>query len=224
MEKYRLQGIGPEDDLYSEGNLRHDHVDLCILVSGKMTVWCDGLPIHGIHPGQFINSVEWASVLQVQDTLDDMGWEQQVQICSDEDSTYLRIHGDHLEWLKSHKNKLWRLLEAIVCADVSEKLYKMNEGFEKIIQQRDQVKKKALIRLSVRSVSLEALHVSSKGWNVSDNWLQAENRSKLLGWYNDSLCKCQSMTTKKCSHTLAGSKAINILLVNYFLSWDWQNH
>ena len=110
-----------------------------------------------------------------------MGWEQQVQICSDEDSTYLRIHGDHLERLKSHKIKLWRLLEAIVCADVSEKLYKMNEGFEKIIQQRDQVKKKALIRLSVRSVSLEALHVSSKGWNVSDNWLQAENRSKLLG-------------------------------------------
>ena len=123
-----------------------------------------------------------------------MGWEQQVQICSDEDSTYLRIHGDHLEWLKSHKNKLWRLLEAIVCADVSEKLYKMNEGFEKMIQQRDQVKKKALIRLSVRSVSLEALHVSSKGWNVSDNWLQAENRSKLLGWYNNSLCKFQSTT------------------------------
>ena len=52
VEKYRLQGIGPEEDLYSEGNLRHDHVDLCILVSGKMTVWCDGLPIHGIYPGK----------------------------------------------------------------------------------------------------------------------------------------------------------------------------
>ena len=63
---FRLQGIGPEETLYAEGNLRHDHVDLCILVSGKMTVWCDGLPIHGIYPGQFINSVEWASVLQLQ--------------------------------------------------------------------------------------------------------------------------------------------------------------
>ena len=73
------------------------------------------------------------------------------------------------------------MLEAIVCTDVSQKLYQINEGFERMVQQRDQAKKRASIRLSVRSVSLEALHVSSKGWNVSDNWLLADNRSLLLG-------------------------------------------
>ena len=180
-DKNRLHGIGPDETLYYEGNLRHDHVDLCILLSGKMTVWCDGVPIHGIYPGQFINSVEWASVLQLQDNLDDFGWEQQVLIRPDEDSVYLRIYGDHLEWLKNHKNKLWKLLEAIVCTDVSQKLHQMNDGFEKMVRHRDDTKKTNLVRLSVRSVSLEALHVSSKGWNVSDNWLLADNRSLLLG-------------------------------------------
>lgn len=180
-EKSKIQGIGPEESLYSEGNLRHDHVDLCILISGKMTVWCDNLPIHTIYPGQIINSVEWTSVLKMQENLHDFGWEQQVLIRPDEDSVYLRIYSDHLDWLKIHKIHLWRLLEAIVCKDVTRKLYQMNEGFERIIQQREQEKKKSMVKLVVRSVSLEALNISSLGWNLTENWLETDNRKYLLG-------------------------------------------
>lgn len=203
IDKSRIHGIGPEESLYDDGHLRHDHVDLCILVSGKMTVWCDGLPIHTIYPGQFINSIEWTSVLQIQENENghDFGWEQQVLIKPDEDSVYLRvslfllfqckdkklmlseqIFSSHLEWLKGHRGgHLWRVLEAIVCKDVTRKLYQMNEGFERMIQHRERMKRKALLRQLVHSVSLEALHITSRGWNVSDNWLSADNRTMLLG-------------------------------------------
>ena len=206
IEKSKIQGIGPEEVLYEEGHLRHDHVDLCMLVSGKMTVWVDGLPVHTIYPSQFVNSVEWASVTKLQESLHDFGWEQQVVVRPDEDSVYLRvstkmilmpscfssiflqIYGDHLEWLKEHKPRLWYLLEGIVCQDVTKKLYQMNEGFERMMEQRERQKRKTLSRLIVKSVSLEALHISSRGWNVSDNWLSADNRNLILG----------------CPHTLDG--------------------
>ena len=93
----------------------------------------------------------------------------------------LQIYGDHLDSLKSKKVHLWRLLEAIVCKDVTRKLYQMNEGFERMSKQREKDEQKALIKMSVRSVSLEALDINSKGWNVSDNWLQADNRNLMLG-------------------------------------------
>ena len=92
----KLQGIGSDEPFCVEGVLRHDHVDLCILVSGKMTVWCDGLPVHGIYPGEFINSVEWISVLRLEEELQDFGWEQQVEIKPDEDSVYLRVRSRNL--------------------------------------------------------------------------------------------------------------------------------
>ena len=47
-------------------------------------------------------------------------------------------------------------------------------------KQREKDEQKALIKMSVRSVSLEALDINSKGWNVSDNWLQADNRNLML--------------------------------------------
>lgn len=68
-----------------------------------------------------------------------------------------------------------------MCKDVTRKLYQMNEGFERMIQQRERMEKKAMLKRLVHSLSLEALHVTSRGWNVSDNWLSADNRKMLLG-------------------------------------------
>lgn len=90
-EKSKLVGIGPYEPLYPDGQLRHDHIDLCVLISGKMTTWCDGLAIHNICPGQFINSVEWKSFLRVEEDQQDFGWQQQVLVEPDEDSMYLRV-------------------------------------------------------------------------------------------------------------------------------------
>ena len=35
---------------------------LSILVSGKMSVWCDGVQLHTIKPGQMLNSIEWKAI------------------------------------------------------------------------------------------------------------------------------------------------------------------
>ena len=86
----QITGIGAEDILLQEGILRHDHGDLLILISGRMSVWCEDLLLHAIQPGQFINSVEWTA-MQTLDCGHDFGWEQQVCITADEDSTYLRV-------------------------------------------------------------------------------------------------------------------------------------
>ena len=91
-----------------------------------------------------------------------------------------QIEKDHLEWLKQNHLKIWSVLEALVSQDVTRKLYKMNDGFEKVLEQREQRERKALIKLTVRSVSLECIHTTSHGNIVSDNWL-IEERARLMG-------------------------------------------
>ena len=169
--KSRLHGIGPDEPLLKEGILRHDHGDLCILISGQLTVYYQDLLLHSIYPGQCINSVEWIS-MQNEET--EFGWEQQVCILPDQDSMYLRLEKDHLEYLKIHHSHIWRTLEAIASADVTKKLYQMNDTFERILQHKEHEKQKALTKLAVRSISLECIHTTSHGKIVSDNWLIEE--------------------------------------------------
>ena len=93
---------------------------------------------------------------------------------------FLQIFGDHLEWLQSHHENLWKVLESIVARDVAKKLYEINDRFERVSRERAEEKRKALAKHIVRSVSLEALHISSKGWVVTDNWLMADERYLML--------------------------------------------
>ena len=98
----RLHGIGQDEPLLQEGILRHDHGDLCILISGGLTVYYQDVLLHSIQPGQCINSVEWISMLRAPEETEDFGWEQQVCIRPNQDSMYLRLEKDHLENLKIH--------------------------------------------------------------------------------------------------------------------------
>ena len=69
----------------------NDHTNLSLLISGQMTAWCDGLPIHAILPGQFINSIEWISLQKLKNSQQVIGWEQQIMVNTDEDSAFLRV-------------------------------------------------------------------------------------------------------------------------------------
>ena len=91
-----------------------------------------------------------------------------------------QIEKDHLEWLKSNHFKIWSVLEALVSQDVTKKLYQINDGFERVLEQQEHEKRKAMVKLAVRSVSLESIHTTSHGNIVSDNWL-IEERARLMG-------------------------------------------
>ena len=175
----RLHGIGQDEPLLQEGILRHDHGDLCILISGGLTVYYQDVLLHSIQPGQCINSVEWISMLRAPEETEDFGWEQQVCIRPNQDSMYLRLEKDHLENLKIHHCRIWRTLEAMASSDVAKKMYQMNDTFERVLQQKEQVKQKAMIKLAVRSISLECIHTTSSGNIVSDNWLIEERAQSL---------------------------------------------
>ena len=54
--------------------------------------WYDGLPIHAIKPGHFINSIEWISIQKIQETQQDFGWEQQILVYPDEDSVFIKVN------------------------------------------------------------------------------------------------------------------------------------
>ena len=83
------------------GQIRHDHNDLSLLISGRMNAWCDGLPIHSIKPGHFINSIEWISIQKMQETQQDFGWEQQILVYPDEDSVFIKVN------IPSYFTKSW---------------------------------------------------------------------------------------------------------------------
>ena len=93
---------------------------------------------------------------------------------------FFQIEKEHLEWLKSNHFYIWSILEALASQDVTKKLYQMNDGFERVFEQREHEKQKAMIKLTVRSVSLESIHITSHGNIVSDNWL-IEERARIMG-------------------------------------------
>ena len=59
----------------------------------------------------------------------------------------------------------------------------MTDGFEKYFEAKEERKRKDMAKMAmamVKSVSLDALNISSQGFMVSDNWLQASHRKCLL--------------------------------------------
>ena len=91
ISKSKIHGFGPQESVYDAaggGQILNVYSDLFILISGQMTAWCKGVPVHSIFPGDFINSVEWIST--------DGGGNQQnckgqIMAYSDEDSTILKV-------------------------------------------------------------------------------------------------------------------------------------
>jgi hypothetical protein len=61
----------------------------------------------------------------------------------------------------------------------------MNDGFAHISEVQAVEKRKALAKHLVKSVSLEALNISSKGYAVTKNWLKAENRHLIMASPHD---------------------------------------
>ena len=216
----RLHGIGQDDPLFEEGVLRHDHGDLCILISGGLTVYYQDVLLHHIKPGQCINSVEWISMLKAPQETEDFGWEQQVCIRPNQDSMYLRLEKDHLEYLKIHHSRIWRTLEAMASADVAKKLYQMNDTFEGVLQEKEQVKQKALIKLVVRSISLECIHTTSTGKIVSDNWLIDERaQSMRCPHSSDGMPAFKNRTDMKRGKSYSNVSEIHRRMVNSSVSY-----
>ena len=72
---------------------------LSILVSGKMSVWCDGVPLHTIKPGQMLNSIEWKAIQFHLDYKEQTTgcsahkkeFKHQVSLVAEEDSMYVKL-------------------------------------------------------------------------------------------------------------------------------------
>ena len=97
ISKSKIHGFGPEESVYDAAGCSEDggqilnvFSDLFILISGQMTAWCKGVPVHSIFPGDFINSVEWIS-MDGGGGGNPQNWKGQIMAYSDEDSTILKV-------------------------------------------------------------------------------------------------------------------------------------
>ena len=107
----------------------HDN-ELCILLTGRVTAWCEGVPLHSITPDQLLNSFEWhmANNRSQHGSVADVAAaasRRHIDLIADQDSTYLRIDTLSLD------RSLLHILKAIVGKDMTLKMYAMNETFER---------------------------------------------------------------------------------------------
>ena len=170
-------------------------LSLSILVSGHLTVWCDGVPLHTVKPLEMINSVEWKAFQMNEGDQDeingyihsDENLKHQVSLIADEDSMYVKLNGSKLQeikkiWNNLTKNNLnkdpinpylWHILDSIICKDISHKMYHMNDSFDKAFKLN--VMKDTTFRSRrnplFRSLSLDALDTASHGKIVTENTL-----------------------------------------------------
>ena len=175
-----------------------------------MTVWCDGIPLHSIKPCQMINSIEWkASQMNQGDqeemvngcNLPDENLKHQVSLSSDEDSMYIKLNGSKLQEInqlwenRNRKNQnqdkrnpyLWHILDSIVCKDISQKMYHMNDSFDKASKvnvMQDLYFRSRRYPL-FRSLSLDVLDTASHGKIVTENWLSCNGRALQLMCLHD---------------------------------------
>ena len=111
-------GIGEGDSLPATNDS-----ELCILLTGHVTAWCEGVPLHSISPDQLLNSFEWHLANNTQGGNDVQ--RRHIDLVADQDSTYLRIDTRRLD------RGLLHILKAIVGKDMTLKMYAMNETFER---------------------------------------------------------------------------------------------
>ena len=48
--------------------------------------------------------------------------------------------------LKSQKTPLWKIIYALVCKDISKKMYETNDGFEKYLEKKEEIQRKFLAK------------------------------------------------------------------------------
>ena len=181
---------------------------LSLLVSGQMTVLCDGVPLHTIKPLQMINSIEWKAYQTAYEDSNDDNREHdtfaehpkhQVSLAVDEDSMYIKLNDTRLQDVRKlyqqrtlqKKNPkssyLWHILDSIVCKDISQKMYHMNDSFDKAFKINCMKNTDFRSRRNplFRSLSLDVLDTASNGKVVTENWLNGDGRAIQLMCLHD---------------------------------------
>ena len=180
-----------------------------------MTAWYDGVPLHTIKPTQMLNSIEWkASQWEEEDysraseSMDE-NCKHHVSLVADEDSMYVRLNDSALQRIKklcgniseNQQNQeqlntnnttvkqkyIWHTLQSIVCKDISQKMYEMNDTLNKAfkihaMKHADQNSRKNPL---FRSLSLDVLDTASNGKLVTENWLACQGRALPLMCLHD---------------------------------------
>ena len=173
-----------------------------------MTVWCDGVPLHAVKPTQMINSIEWKALQTANESLNDTiaheyipeNMKHQVSLYVDEDSMYIKLNNSRLQHIrmlyqqtnlekkKQKTSYLWHTLDSVVCKDISQKMYHMNDSFDKAfeINKMKETDFRSRRNPLFRSLSLDALDTASNGKIVTENWLKANGRAMQLICLHDS--------------------------------------
>ena len=172
---------------------------LSILVSGKMSFLCEGVPLHTIKPGQMLNSIEWKAMqfdLDYQEKTTGSSahkneFKHQVSLVAEEDSMYVKLNARTLQDLKGQMIKhdeglrqnlsnphLLHCLDFIVSKDISQKMYLMNDSFDKTFKANIMMGTTYRSRKNplFRSLSLDVLDTGSNGKIVTENWLSCDGR------------------------------------------------
>ena len=172
---------------------------LSILVSGKMSVWCEGVPLHTIRPGQMLNSIEWKAIQFDLDHKEQTTgssshkneFKHQVSLVAEEDSMYVKLDNVTFQDIKrqmiTHDERhiqnlsnpfLWYCLDFIVSKDISQKMYRMNDSFDKAFKANIMMGTTYRSRKNplFRSMSLDVLDTGTNGKIVTENWLSCDGR------------------------------------------------
>lgn len=149
---------------------------LHILMSGKMSVKCDGLYLHSIQSNEFVDSVEWKSRLAGQSSPT-----FQVSVEAACECQLLVFESAYLEKVFESDSRLRFIMDCLVGKDVSKKLYAVSDMTSSSYMNDDflpnQTKSsgpgKSLRVLDFhRTVSMDAIHTGGKGHVRSNQWLR----------------------------------------------------
>ena len=158
---------------------------LYVLISGMMTVRCDGIFLQALQPLEFINSIEWKCGQYGQPFST-----YQVSIEAITECEVLVFNQDNLEKAFESTPHLQFIIDSLVSRDIAKKLYAVSDishmgsgGANK--NQDHQGNKKNLRSLDFRrTVSMDAIHTGGKGNVRSQDWIhQADLRQFQTGMY-----------------------------------------
>lgn len=148
--------------------------NLHILLSGMMTVRCDGFFLQAIQPLEFINSVEWkcAQYGQAVDT-------HQVTVEAITECSVLVLPAEGLEKAYDAVPDLRFVLDALVGRDIARKLYAVSDIAKMSNHQYQQEpcqqrRGKHILDLR-RTISMDAIHTGGKGHVRSGQWIKDAN-------------------------------------------------
>uniref|UniRef100_A0A0K2T6C7 Blood vessel epicardial substancelike [Megachile rotundata] n=1 Tax=Lepeophtheirus salmonis TaxID=72036 RepID=A0A0K2T6C7_LEPSM len=163
--------------IFHDGEVREEPGAIHLLVSGRLTAWIEGIPVHSVEPGEFLDSIEWKAKLNQRLKGEELFKNHrekisqlyyQIRIQSDVPSTYIKLNQHQLKHLERHRPGIFGIFVAVVGRDVAKKMYNLNEH----LTLADQVAYKALHRKHslMRSLSVDTIHTASNGFIVTENW------------------------------------------------------